>query len=58
MKKRTNAGTADGDDRDRERSDASDLVGTAVVKRADGTIVPYVDDEGDEVLGIATGPAS
>jgi len=42
--------------RRKDRGDASDLVGSAVVRKADGTIVPYVDDQGDEVLGIATGP--
>jgi hypothetical protein len=44
------------DERVRDRGDASDLVGTAIVRRADGTLVPLLDDEGDEILGIATGP--
>lgn len=46
----------DDEKRVRERGDASDLVGTVEVRRADGTLVPYLDDEGDEVLGVATGP--
>jgi len=43
------------DARIRERGSASDLVGIVTVTDVDGNPIPLLDDEGYEILGIATG---
>jgi hypothetical protein len=37
----------------RERGDASDLVGTVDCRDKDGNPIPILNDEGEEILGVA-----
>jgi hypothetical protein len=47
-----------GAERIKDRSDAADLVGTAEVTDRNGNRIPFIDDDGNEVLRIATGDDS